>query len=127
MICITDKGGIIHIVDFNSRGKYRTLCSKKIHKSDNINTFAASAAIKNGCHSCTSTQDQMELDDLNFSARTARGVLLEFLTELLLWSSGEQFVTPEIMYGDAAARDTRAMKKYKRLVTSRSSGYVPER
>lgn len=126
MICITDKGGIIHIVDYGSRGKYRTLCYKKIHKSDNVNTFAADAAIRNGCPTCMSAQNQMDFDDLKFSPRSARGVLIEFLTELLLWSSGEQFVTPEIMYGDAAARDTRAIKRYKKLVTNRA-GYVPER
>lgn len=124
MICITDKIGLIHIVDFGSLGKYRTICNKKIYKTDGVNIFATDAAVKTGCRACHSTYDEMYVDDLEGSTRAAKSSLMEYLTEMLRWTT-EGILTPEYKYADSIERNSHMISKLKRKYLTRASNHVP--
>jgi hypothetical protein len=124
IICITDKTGLVHIVDFGSAGKYRTICSKRIFKTDCVNLFAADAAIKSGCHICNSSYDEMYIDDLNITPKTVRSSLIEYLGEVFEWTK-EGILSPQYKYGDIIDRNSRMISKLKRKYLTRTSNHAP--
>ena len=122
IICITDKFGLVHVVDFdNDRGRFRTICSKTINKTDNVNLFAADSAIKTGCAICHSFCDKMITDDLNTFTRLARSRGFSHLSSKLVLNK-KGVISPEIKYVD---RHSNFMSKLQNKCRTKYNKYVP--
>jgi len=118
-VCITERNGVIHIIDYylSKTKTYVVVCEKSV-KAYAANTFAADNTFPGMCSQCEKTYHEMYIDDLNYSTSMARSSVNGDLVRSLTLKE-IQLDTPEMKYSYCVSRGWRKLGKIKRLVNNK--------
>lgn len=112
IICVTEKNGETHVVDYITPSKkINSVCGKSLRHV--FNTYAADNTFRGMCKNCESIYTSMYEDDLNFDLAMSHSNLLSSVIRKLVLSE-TQLLSIDVKYSGQISKNWNKLFKIKR-------------
>lgn len=121
-IIVIGRSGATHIVDYQIRDGFRSICGKVYSKSDKVNTLAADNIFDGICKTCSRIYADMYTSDLEHDPRMARNNFQQTLYSLLRYHK-VNICGPQSKYSYCFGRNWVKLVKAKRALSKNNKYY----